>query len=345
MSFVSLKGISKSYDGKVMAVSNITFDVEEGEFFSILGPSGCGKTTVLRMIAGLEVPDRGEVYIGNVPVAGKGWVPPEKRGVGFVFQDYALFPHMTVFENIAFGIRNRDKGYVKRVVGELLDLVGLYNLEDKYPYQLSAGQQQRVALARALAPFPKVLLMDEPFSNLDAELRAELRVDTKAILKEKGITTILVTHDQEEALSLSDRIAIMKDGKLEQIGTPYDIYHRPSTRFVASFVGEADFIPGRLKGNVIITDVGTFTSSNGKPIDTDTVDVMIRPEDVDFQPDEKGRGIIVDLKFLGPDIIYKVKLENSIFLHSIKPSVYIYPVGTRVSVRIEPTHVVVFPRI
>ncbi|MBT9132914.1 MAG: Spermidine/putrescine import ATP-binding protein PotA [Firmicutes bacterium] len=246
-SHVLLKGVSKAF-GRVTAISDLTLEIKKEEFFSLLGPSGCGKTTILRLIAGLEMPDKGTIAIGERIVAGPEWVQPEKRRIGLVFQDYALFPHMTVFKNISFGLTDCSKNELKKKVMELLKMVGLSDAAQRYPHELSGGQQQRVALARALAPSPQVMLLDEPFSNLDADLRMELRTETKRILKESGTTTILVTHDQEEAFSMSDRVGVLNNGRLEQVGMPEQIYHRPLTRFVAGFVGRADFVRGRIEG-------------------------------------------------------------------------------------------------
>jgi iron(III) transport system ATP-binding protein len=343
--FVLLKNIRKVFNGKVEAVSGISLDVKQGEFFSLLGPSGCGKSTILRIIAGLETPDTGEVLIDANAVAGSRWIPPEKRGVGLVFQDYALFPHMTVCDNIAFGLKRCGRKESKRRVEEMLDIVGLSAMSKRYPHELSGGQQQRVALARALAPLPKVILLDEPFSNLDADLREELRTETKRILKEKGITTILVTHDQEEAFSLSDRIGILNNGRLEQVGTPAEIYHKPVSRFVAGFVGKADFIGGRIEGDSVISDIGIFKcGDNTIPYDAVDVDLMIRPDDVDVIADHSGDATVVDAQFLGAEIIYKLMLHNGESIHSIKPSTNIIGIGSRVRISIDPAHIIVFPK-
>ncbi|NOZ59049.1 MAG: ABC transporter ATP-binding protein, partial [Euryarchaeota archaeon] len=215
---VVLSGVAKSY-GETPAVADLSLEVGDGEIFCLLGPSGCGKSTTLRLIAGLEVPDAGSIEIGGVAVAGEGtWLPPEERRVGIVFQDYALFPHMRVRENIAFGLRGWSRCALRRRVDEVLELVGLSGLEERYPHELSSGQQQRVAIARALAPEPEVVLLDEPFSNLDVDLRRRIRRDIKRILREAGITAIFVTHDQEEAFYIADRLGVMRRGRLEQVG-------------------------------------------------------------------------------------------------------------------------------
>ena len=342
--FVLLKNVSKVFNGKVEAVSEISLNVEQGEFFSLLGPSGCGKTTILRLIAGLEAPDSGEVIIGGSPVAGSKWIPPEKRGAGLVFQDYALFPHMTIFDNIAFGLKGCGRKESNRRVEEMLEIVGLAGMAKRYPHELSGGQQQRIALARALAPFPKVMLLDEPFSNLDADLRVELRTETKQILKGKGITTILVTHDQEEAFSLSDRIGVLNHGRLEQVGTPSEIYHKPVSRFTAGFVGKADFIRGRIQNGTLISDAGIFRYPECVSLEDRDVDIMIRPDDVDFVLDEGGDALISDVQFLGPEVSYRLELRNGMTVHSIKPSTIVYAAGKRVKIYVDPTHIIVFPK-
>ena len=342
-SHISLKNVTKLFNG-VRAVDDLTLDVRKGEFFSILGPSGCGKTTILRLIAGLEKPDGGAIAIGDYTVAGSStWTPSERRGVGIVFQDYALFPHMTLFKNIAFGLKG-CRQELKQKVTEMLDLVGLSDTVQKYPHELSGGQQQRIALARALAPSPKVMLLDEPFSNLDADLRLELRTETRRILKEKETTTILVTHDQEEAFSLSDRVGVLNHGRIEQIGTPDEIYHRPSNHFVASFVGRADFISGRIEGNSVVSELGIFKFSGSIPPGFTDVDLMIRSDDVDFTVNAHGDAVIIEAQFLGAEVIYKLMLTDGKIIHSIKPSIDINRVGARVKIKIDPAHIVVFPK-
>ncbi len=340
-SHVLLKDISKTFGG-VTAIHELTLEIKKGEFFSLLGPSGCGKTTILRLIAGLERPDKGNITIGERVVAGAEWVPPEKRRIGLVFQDYALFPHMTVFKNIAFGLTGCSKNELKQKVTNMLDIVGLSDMANRYPHELSGGQQQRIALARALATSPQVMLLDEPFSNLDADLRMELRTETRRILKEKGTTTILVTHDQEEAFSLSDRVGVLNNGRLEQVGTPEEIYHRPISRFVAGFVGRADFVRGRIEGDSVVSDIGIFPLDSEIPQGLQDVDIMIRPDDVDFVIDPKGTVSIIEAEFLGADIIYKLSLPNGKAIHSIRPSTKIFSVGSRVSITVDPAHIVVF---
>jgi iron(III) transport system ATP-binding protein len=340
---ISLKNIRKSFQNSVKAIDHLSLDVNAGEFLSLLGPSGCGKTTLLRLIAGLEVPDSGSIVIGDQVVSGDKWVPAEKRSVGIVFQGYALFPHMTVFENLAFGLGMLGSHERRKRVERMLDLVGISEMAKRYPHELSGGQQQRVALARALAPAPQVLLLDEPFSNLDADLRFEIGTETKRILKETNTTAILVTHDQEESFSLSDRVGVLNQGTLEQVGTPYAIYHTPTTRFAANFVGRADFFPAQIKNQTVISSLGVFKLSGEKKMDDGNVDIMVRPDDVDFDEAEHGNAVIIDQRFLGPDVIYRLKMKDGQVIHSIKPSTLAHDLGTHVHLKVNPTHVVVFP--
>jgi iron(III) transport system ATP-binding protein len=268
-------GLTKRF-GAQLVVDGVDLVAERGDFVALLGPSGCGKTTTLRLIAGFEEPDAGTVEIaGRVVAAPGGGEPPERRRVGMVFQDYALFPHLSAAKNVAFGLpRGRERA--ERVQATLA-MVGLGGLGDRMPHELSGGQQQRVALARALAPGPEVVLLDEPFSNLDAELRAQVRAEVRQILGDANATAVLVTHDQEEALSLADRIAVMWDGRIVQDGNPEELYHRPVSRGVAAFVGDAQFLPGEGHGRRVATELGELPASGGA---TGPVEVMLRPESI-----------------------------------------------------------------
>ena len=342
--YVELDNVSKSF-GSAKAVSRLTIGIIEGDFFSLLGPSGCGKTTTLRLIAGLERPDEGGIYINGETVSGQDtWVSPEKRGIGIVFQDYALFPHMTVARNVAFGLKGCSKKQASDRIEELLELTGLAGLGGRYPHELSGGQRQRVALARSLAPRPRVILLDEPFSNLDADLREELRSETKRILKEQGATTILVTHDQEEAFSLSDKVGVLNNGALEQAGTPAEIYHQPHSKFVADFVGKADFIEGSLEGRTVHSAFGVFPLDEGQTHGVKQVELMVRPDDVDFSLDPAGEATITEARFLGASILYRIQFADGKCVHAIRPSAEMAPVGGRVSVKLNARHVVIFPR-
>jgi len=316
MSYLELTDIQKRF-GSTVAVESFNLAAEQGEFVSFLGPSGCGKTTTLRMIAGFEQPTSGLITINGQDVT---YTPPNKRNVGMVFQSYALFPNMTVADNIGFGlrVRKRPKDQIKKRVGELLELINLPDKGGRYPYQLSGGQQQRVALARALAFEPQVLLLDEPLSALDAKIRVALRHEIRSIQRQLGITTVYVTHDQEEALSLSDRVVVMSEGRMEQVGTPFEIYNFPSTAFVASFVGTLNVLPGVIRdaGRGELTIAGqpvrlgqSFEGSAGREIN-----VALRPEMVSLGAAMDGQnqltGKVSDVSFLGSIVRMRVRLGD-----------------------------------
>ncbi|WP_436924680.1 ABC transporter ATP-binding protein [Halosimplex amylolyticum] len=308
MGRLELDDVRKEFAGTV-ALDGVSLDIAEGEFFTLVGPSGCGKTTTLRTIAGLETPTSGTVSFGGVDVSG---VPTEDRDVGIVFQNYALFPHMSVRENVAYGLKFADPPdgtSVDERVTELLDLVDLSGMGDREPDQLSGGQQQRVALARALAPAPEILLLDEPMSALDARLRETLRRQVKRIQAELDVTTVYVTHDQEEALAISDRLAVMADGRVEQVGTPREVYERPATEFVASFVGENNLFRGEVvERNGTATTVavnGTEFSVEDGDLATDDLTFCVRPEDLVVDADDNRFEVTVDTaEFLGETTRY-----------------------------------------
>ena len=327
--------LTKSF-GQTPAVQGLNLELEKGKFLALLGPSGCGKTTLLRLIAGLETPDRGTIEVGGRMVTSpRVFVPPEKRQVGIVFQDYALFPHLDVTANIAYGL---PKGTGRKGrVEEMLSLVGLKGFERRMPHELSGGEQQRVALARALAPGPKVLLLDEPFSNLDADLRARVRVEVKGILACAGATVIFVTHDQEEAFFMGDRVGVMNAGQLEQIDTPEAIFHRPTTPFVAQFVGIADFLTGEVQDKAIVTEVGHLHLREELPSGT-KVKVMVRPDFIDIRPAEDGVGVIVDRVFQGIHYLYRVQLPSGATIRSLQHHNRSYSVNTRVAIKMNPGH-------
>lgn len=298
---VRLDQVSKSF-GPVQAVDGVSFSLAWGEIMALLGPSGCGKSTTLRLIAGFEQPDEGEVRIGGRLVAAPAkHVPPEQRHVGMVFQDYALFPHLTVSQNVAFGLQHLPRRERRRVSDEILAQVGLAGLGDRYTYELSGGQQQRVALARAMAPKPDVLLLDEPFSNLDASLRQRMREEVRAILKESGITAIIVTHDQKDAFVVADMIAVMNEGKIVQIGTPQQVYTRPATEFVAAFIGHRNIVRGQFDPNLgcIATELG-YVPCETAPLGTKgEVTVCLSPRCLRPDPSGTVTGRVVSTAFEG----------------------------------------------
>ncbi|HEV3478157.1 MAG TPA: ABC transporter ATP-binding protein [Gaiellaceae bacterium] len=328
--------VSKSY-GEISAVAGADLCVERGEFVALLGPSGCGKTTLLRLIAGFERPDRGEIAIGGRPVAGSSWLPPERRRVGMVFQDYALFPHLTVAANVAFGLERSNRAARVR---ETLELVGLDGHGERYPHELSGGQQQRVALARALAPEPQVVLLDEPWSNIDALRRASMRNEIARILRTVGVTAVLVTHDREEAFSLADRIAVMRDGRIVQAGSAEELYAAPADRWTAEFVGAANFLRGRVVGDCVETSIGRFParSLNGAT----EVDALVRPELLELRPDPAGQAEVIAREFRGHDVYYRLRLDDGSTIVSQRPSNEVVMLGSRVAIRAHERSVTVY---
>ncbi|MBC8120666.1 MAG: ABC transporter ATP-binding protein [Gemmatimonadaceae bacterium] len=323
-----LDDLTKNYEPGRSALQGISLEVEEGEVLAVLGPSGCGKTTLLRLVAGFELPDRGSIQFGGQTVAtGRRAAPAEARGIGMVFQDFALFPHLSVARNVGFGL---ERPTPKRI-GELLELVGLESRQDSYPHELSGGQQQRVALARALAPEPRLILLDEPFSNLDVEVRAYLREEVRAVLKRTATAAIFVTHDRSEALSLGDRVAVLQDGRLEQWGRPEQVYREPQSRFVAQFVGRANFLKARRTRTGWQTELG-LVALDGVP--GDEADVVVYPEAVLLSDDPHGQVEVVGVTFLGKEYRYRLRLPSGTEWQAEVVSTTALKVGTHVRVEL-----------
>jgi iron(III) transport system ATP-binding protein len=346
---LELDGVTKRYGGTTV-IDDLSLSVQGGELLTLLGPSGCGKTTTLRLVAGLEEPTEGTISLQDEVVAdGEAFAPAEERDVGVVFQEFALFPHLTARENAAFGIE--DDPDRDRRVEDLLELVGLTEHGEKYPDELSGGQQQRVALARSLAPEPDLLLLDEPFSNLDVDLRVEMREEVRRILKEAGVTAISVTHDQEEAMSISDRVAVMYDGKLEQVGRPEGVFQQPESRFVASFLGHASFLAGEVAGGEVRTGLGTVSLDRVHGLtaeyDGSEIDVLVRPDDVACRREGDGEpnGVVVHRRYLGPTVLYRVELDSGDTIGVMHNHADEVPLDSPVHVRLAADHDLAwFPR-
>jgi len=348
---LSLRDIRQAYDDH-QVVRGLSFDLKRGAIGCLLGPSGCGKTTVLRCIAGFEPIQSGEIRINDSLVSMPGlMVPPERRSVGMVFQDYALFPHLSVVQNIAFGLHGIEKAERERRIGHYLEATGLSGFETKFPHELSGGQQQRVALARAMAPRPELLLLDEPFSNLDVALRERLAADVRAIIKRFNITAILVTHDQHEAFAIADEVGVMHGGQIEQWDSAYDLYHRPATRFVADFVGQGVFLPGAvLSSRQVSIELGVLNGEIpascamgcdvcGKGCQ---VEVLLRPDDIIHDDASGMHAEVLSKAFRGAEILYTLKLGSGRKVLALVPSHHNHAIGERIGIRLDVDHVVAF---
>ncbi len=342
---VSVRALDHAY-GDHRVVRGMSFHLEPGRIGCLLGPSGCGKTTVLRCLAGFEPVQGGEIALSDRVVSRAGLqVPPEHRGVGMVFQDYALFPHLDVARNVAFGLTRMPAADAARRTAAMLELVGLGGVATIYPHELSGGQQQRVALARALAPAPELLLLDEPFSNLDVDLRERLSLEVRDILKTAGTTAILVTHDQHEAFSLADEIGIMKDGTIEQWDSAYNLYHRPRTRFVADFVGQGVFLRGVAASNGHMqTELGQLAGEWPVPVaEGSAVDLLLRPDDIIHDDASPWQADVVAKAFRGAEFLYTLRLASGTKLLSLVPSHHNHAIGEKIGIRLAIDHVVAFP--
>jgi iron(III) transport system ATP-binding protein len=341
---VVLRGVSKSF-GSVAAVRDVDLTVADGELLALVGPSGCGKTTLLRLIAGFERPDGGEITIAGATVAAGGTlVPPERRRVGMVFQQLALFPHLTVEQNVAYGLGRKASSAQRRErVADLLSLVGLNGYEKRFPDELSGGQAQRVALARALAPEPAVVLMDEPFSSLDVSLREGVRREVRRILKAAGATALLVTHDQDEALVMGDRVAVMLAGHIAQTGEPEEVYRQPTSPAVAGFLGDANLVQGEIVGDILRTELGDLPLARRDRNDGDAVVALVRPEDLDLQLAEHGPATVTSVEYFGHDQVIAVVLPSGRTVRARLHARRRIPEGSRVEVHCGGLGVVAFP--
>jgi iron(III) transport system ATP-binding protein len=334
--------VSHAY-GEHEVVRELSFSLARGTIGCLLGPSGCGKTTVLRCIAGFETARAGRIVLNGEVVSGDGIsVPPERRRVGMVFQDYALFPHLRVADNIAFGLRGALRDTREARVHELAELAGLAPVLQKYPHELSGGQQQRVALARALAPRPELLLLDEPFSNLDVDLRERLSAEVREIIKASGATAVLVTHDQQEAFAMADEIGVLHEGRIQQWASAYDLYHRPVNRFVADFVGQGVFLPAKILGaREIEIELGVLPR-NGSGAGASALEVLLRPDDVVHDDAAPTRAEVLHKAFRGAEILYTLRLESGRKVLALVPSHHNHALGERIGIRLDVDHVVAF---
>ncbi|MCC6609095.1 MAG: ABC transporter ATP-binding protein [Burkholderiales bacterium] len=348
---LELRDVRQAY-GDTPVVRGLSLALPRGAIGCLLGASGCGKTTVLRCIAGFEPVSAGEIVLnGRVVSAPDRTVPPEKRRIGMVFQDYALFPHLSVRENIGFGLQGRPRGERTRRADELLDAVGLAGEGNKFPHELSGGQQQRVALARALAPQPELLLLDEPFSNLDVELRERLGQEVRDIIKRSHTTAVLVTHDQQEAFAIADEIGIMRDGAIQQWDSPYNLYHRPANRFVADFVGQGVFLPGSVTGaHEVDIELGSLRGEIPPACELGCdvcgkgcrVDVLLRPDDIVHDDASALRAEVLHKAFRGADILYTLRLASGRKVLALVPSHHNHALGEHIGIRLDVDHVVAF---
>ena len=342
---LDIKNIECHYQGQTV-IRELSFHINSGDIACLLGPSGCGKTTALRAIAGFEPIHSGGILLRNQPVSTpQQMLAPERRKLGMVFQDYALFPHLSVYNNITFGLRQMGKSEKQQRADELLALVNLEGFGKRYPHELSGGQQQRIALARAIANKPDLLLLDEPFSNLDIDLREKLAHKVRNILKSQKITALLVTHDQQEAFALGDMVGVMNEGRILQWDTPFNLYHEPTNHFVANFIGQGVFLKGTLLApNLVETDIGKIQGDRAYPwpINSD-IEVLIRPDDIVADSDSSLRAEVIDKAFKGAEIMYTLKLPNGSRVLSLFPSHLHHAVGDEVGIRIAADHLVAFP--
>lgn len=343
---LEVNNLACGYNGDTV-VNDVHFALGHGDIGCLLGPSGCGKSTILRALAGFLPLSAGEIQLESRAISLPGrTLAPEQRKIGMVFQDYALFPHLTVAGNVSFGLKHSSRQERQQKVMELLELVHLKDLAHSYPHELSGGQQQRVALARALAPEPTLILLDEPFSNLDADLRRRLSLDVREILKSLGISALLVTHDQQEAFAMCDQVAVLRAGRIQQWDEPYNLYHEPANRFVAGFIGQGGFVPGKALGpDAIESELGIIRGNRAYKWPAGTlVDVLIRPDDIVFDPDSQLKPKVVEKTFAGTSTLYRFKLSDDTEFEALFRSHLDFHLGENVPVRVEADHLIAFER-
>lgn len=343
---LDIENLSLSYDD-YKVLNQVSFSIQPGDIGCILGPSGCGKTTVLRSIAGFESVLNGRILIDQVEVSSSHYcIAPEKRNIGMIFQDFALFPHLSVADNIRFGLKSWSSKQQQARVQELLAIIGMLAYGHAYPHQLSGGQQQRVALARAMAPQPRLLLMDEPFSSMDVDLREQLAREVRNILKQENITAILVTHDQHEAFAIADNICVMSEGRIQQQDSGYNLYHQPANRFVADFIGQGVIIPAKVENqHSVRTELGAIWGT--VPINSisgETVDVLIRPDDVVHDDKSSETAVVVEKSFRGADFLYFLRMDSGIEVLCLAPSHHNHKINERIGIRLNVDHLVTFKR-
>ncbi len=346
MSTLKLNAINIYYGTKHI-VHNVGFTLQDGKIGCLLGPSGCGKTTVLRAIAGFEQPRSGSIHINDTLIScPKNHIPPEDRHIGMVFQDFALFPHLNVADNIRFGIRALSTKQQQQRISELLAMIGMPTLGQSYPHQLSGGQQQRVALARAMAPRPNILLLDEPFSSMDVELREQLAREVRAILKQEKITAILVTHDQNEAFAMADEICVMNEGIIQQHDSAYNLYHQPVNRFVADFIGEGVIISGTVMDKQHVkTELGTIKGCVPKNATSGSqVDILIRPDDIIHNDESSETATVIERAFRGSDFLYTLRTNSGTEVLSLVPSHHDHKINEKIGIQLELDHLVIFQK-
>ena len=343
---LQITGLQHRY-GELVVIDNLSLQLAEGEIGCLLGSSGCGKTTVLRCIAGFEHAQGGRIEVAGITLSAPGQhMPPERRRIGMVFQDYALFPHLDIASNIAFGLRGASAAERASRVDELLELIGLAGRGKRYPHEISGGQQQRVALARALAPKPELVLLDEPFSNLDADLRTRLSKEVRSLLKQEKTSALLVTHDQQEAFAMADKIGIMADGRLQQWDTPYNLYHNPATPAIAGFIGQGVLLRGQMSGSHCVRlALGEFCGVVPHHCQScREVDVLLRPDDVVHDDNSPVSAEVLDKDFKGSYFIYTLKLDSGETVLAHVPSHHNHPIGSRIGIRLELEHLIAFAR-